>query len=447
MIEFAKKLVAGGANAFDAASFRVRSARAADSSPPFSAYERMLALRYMRSRRNRFLPSAIAGFSVVGITVGVMALIVVMSVMNGMRVEMLSKIIGVNGHVFLQPVETPMTDYKELAVRLEKTPGVTMAIPMIESPAGISSPVQQSGALVRGISGADLSRLPGIDGNIKQGTLEHFDESGGVAIGQRMADNLGVRLGDKVSILTARGAQTPFGVTPRMKSYPVVAIFQFGLSDFDQLFVYMPFAEAQNFFNKPDEASVIEGFVANPDDMDTIRQRIDESIGRPAMLTDWRQRNKSFFDVLQVESDAIFLILAIIVAVASLLIIQGLILLVKDKGRDIAILRTMGATRQAILRVFMMTGVAIGAMGTAIGVTLGVWLAHNLELLRQFVNRVFSINLFPSDFYHLSHLPSVVEPGQVVAVVLLTLCLSFLATIYPSWRAARLDPVEALRHE
>jgi lipoprotein-releasing system permease protein len=359
----------------------------------------------------------------------------------------MSKIIGVNGHFFLQPLETPMTDYRELKAQLEKISGVTMAIPLVEAAAGVSSPAQQTGALVRGIDENDLKRLPGIVGNVRTGTLEHFDAAGGVAIGQRLADSLGVRVGDKVSILTAKGAQTPFGVTPRMKSYPVQAIFQFGVSEFDQLYVFMPLSEAQGFFNKPGEVSVIEGFVANPNDMDAMRVKIDEAVNQQSMLTDWRQRNKSFFDVLKVESDAIFLILAIIVAVASLLIVQGLILLVKDKTRDIAILRTMGATQGAILRIFIMTGVWIGAVGTIIGVGLGTPLAYHLEDIRNFLNRAFSLDLFPAQFYFLSHLPSEVNPGQVVGVAVMTLALSFLATIYPAWRAARLDPVEALRHE
>jgi lipoprotein-releasing system permease protein len=414
---------------------------------PFGAFERMLALRYMRARRNRFLPSAIAGLSVTGIAVGVMALIVVMSVMNGMGSELMSKIIGVNGHFFLQPIESPLTDYKSLSARLEKIPGVVMAIPMVEGAAGISSPTQQTGALVRGIDEANLKRLPGIIGNVRQGTLDGFDQGDGIAIGQRLADNLGVRVGDKVSLLTAKGAQTPFGVTPRIKSYPVTAIFQFGLSDFDQLFVYLPLAEAQGFFNKDNEVSVIEGYVADPNDMDAMRVKIDDTLQQQFMLTDWRQRNKSFFDVLKVESDAIFLILAIIVAVASLLIVQGLILLVKDKTRDIAILRTMGATQGSVLRVFILTGVAIGAAGTLLGVAIGTPLAYHLEDLRSFLNRAFSLDLFPAQFYFLSHLPSEVRPGQVVGVALMTLVLSFLATIYPAWRAARLDPVEALRHE
>jgi lipoprotein-releasing system permease protein len=415
---------------------------------PFSAYERMLSLRYLRARRHRFLPSAIAGLSVTGIMVGVMALIVVMSVMNGMRAELVSKIIGVNGHFFLQPVDTPMTDYKEVAAQLEKIPGVVRVFPLVESPAGISSATQQTGALVRGVAGDDLKRLPGIEGNIRSGTLANFDTAGGIAIGQRMAENLGVQVGDSVSILTAKGAQTPLGVMPRMKAYRVTAIFQFGLSDFDQLFVYLPLDEAQAFFNKEGEVSVIEGFVANPEDMDDYRAKIETTIERPNILTDWRQRNKGFFDVLKVESQAIFLILAIIVAVAALLIVQGLILLVKDKTRDIAILRTMGATRGAVLRIFILTGLAIGVAGALLGVAIGVPLALHLDAVRQSLNHVFSLNLFPAQYYFgLSQLPTVVEPREVIGVACLTLSLSFFATIYPAWRAARLDPVEALRHE
>ncbi|MCI4678414.1 lipoprotein-releasing ABC transporter permease subunit [Rhodoblastus acidophilus] len=414
---------------------------------PFGAYERMLALRYMRSRRNRWLPSAIAGLSVTGITVGVMSLIVVMSVMNGMRDEMISKLIGVNGHIFIQPIDTPLTDYREVTAQLRKIPGITFAFPMVENAAGISSPQQQTGALVRGVTEADLKRLPGIVGNVRQGTLDHFDDKVGVVIGEKLAETLGVQVGDKVSILTAKGAQTPFGVTPRLKAYPVKAIYQSGLYDFDQLIVFMPLAEAQAFFNRPDEANIIEGFVAHPDKVDAVRERIVQAITRPIMLTDWRQRYKSFFDVLKVESDSIFLILAIIVAVASLLIVQGLILLVKDKGRDIAILRTMGATRGSILRVFILTGLSIGATGAILGTALGVPLALQLENIRTFVNRTFNLNLFPADIYHLSQLPSSLDLHEVGGIAVLTLCLSFLATLYPSWRAARLDPVEALRHE
>jgi lipoprotein-releasing system permease protein len=425
----------------------VDAAAPVQATRPFAPFEWMVAFRYLRARNAQKSISVIAGFSFLGIVLGVAALIVVMSVMNGMRDEMISKLIGVNGHIFVQPIDTPLTDYREVTDELKKIKGITFAFPLIENAAGISSPQQQTGALVRGVTEADLKRLPGVEGNVRQGSLNHFEGDAGLVIGEKLAETLGVQVGDKVSILTARGAQTPFGVTPRLKAYPVKAIYESGLYDFDQLIVFMPLSEAQLFFNRPGEANLIEAFVAHPDDVDAVRARIVQAITRPIMITDWRQRSKTFFDVLKVESDSIFLILSIIVMVASLLIVQGLILLVKDKGRDIAILRTMGATRASILRVFILTGLSIGGVGALLGVALGVPLALQLDNIRDFVNRTFDLNLFPASIYHLSQLPSSLDPHEVGGIALLTLCLSFLATLYPAWRAARLDPVEALRHE
>ena len=413
----------------------------------FTAFEWMIALRYLRARKAGRFVSVIAGFSFLGIMLGVATLIVVMSVMNGFHIELLNKIVGINGHVFLQGVETPLTDYDAVIRRIERVPGVTLAIPMVESAAGVSSPYQQSGALVRGIREADIKRLPGIAGNVKFGTLDGFDSAEGVAIGAKMAETLSVRVGDTVSLLTARGAATPFGVAPRIKAYPVVAIFQIGVSEFDGIFVYMPLGEAQAFLNKEDEASVIEAFVEKPDDMDTMRVRLDAVVGRPMIMTDWRQRNKSFFEALKVERTVMFLILTLIVLVAALNIISGLTMLVKDKGRDIAILRTMGATRGSVMRIFLITGSTIGASGTFAGLLVGLLIAHNLEAVRQLINRSFGLNVFDPNFYLLSRLPSVVVTSDVIIVTSLALGLSFVATIYPAWRAAKLDPVEALRYE
>ena len=287
----------------------------------------------------------------------------------------------------------------------------------------------------------------GIAGNIQLGTLDGFDEGGGVVIGRRMADNLGLRIGDTISILTAKGAQTPFGVTPRLKAYPVAAIFQLGMSEYDGTILYMPLPEAQLFFNKEGEASIIEAYVADPDDMDALRDRIDFSLGRPMIMTDWRQRNRVFFDALTVERNVMFMILTMIVLVAALNIVSGLIMLVQDKGKAIAILRTMGATRGAVMRIFLITGASIGVAGTLAGLVCGLLFAHNVEAIRQFLNRVLGANIFPAELYFLSRLPSVVDPRDVTLIVGMTLTLALIATLYPSWRAARLDPVEALRYE
>ena len=412
----------------------------------FSAFEWMIAARYLRARRKSGYVSVIALFSFLGLMLGVAALIIVMSVMNGFHQELLNKIVGVNGHIFLQAADSPLTDYDKVVSDVKRVPDVGLAVPMVEGAAGVSSQYNQSGALVRGIGEADLKALPGIGGHVKSGTLDGFDTSDGVAIGQGIAEALSLRVGDNITILTAKGAQTPFGVAPRIKSYPIKAIFQIGMAQFDNLFVYMPLSEAQAFFNRDKEATVVELFLKDPEKIDEVRQAIDLAVPRPMMMTDWRERNKTFFDALKVERNVMFLIVTLVVLVAALNIISGLVMLVNDKSSDIAILRTMGASRGAVMRIFLITGASIGVAGTLAGFVLGLLVAENIETIRAGLNKLLHMNLFPPEIYFLSGLPSIVDPGDVVSVVVMTLSLSILATLYPSWRAARLDPVEALRY-
>jgi lipoprotein-releasing system permease protein len=419
-----------------------------ESRPPraFARFEWMLAGRYLRTRRREGFVSVIAGFSFLGIMLGVATLIVVLSVMNGFRKELLDKIVGINGHIFIAPIDRPLTDYAEVADRISRVAGVRRAIPMVEGQAFASSPYQGSGVLVRGVRGSDMPKIQAIAGNLRQGSLDNFEEGGGVAIGRRLAESLSVQAGDTVTLITPRGAATPFGTAPRIKGYPVAAVFEIGMSEFDATFVYMPLKEAQAYFNREGDVTVIEVFLDDADKVDEARQAIEMAAERPILMTDWRQRNRTFFAALEVERNVMFLILMRIVLVAALNIISGLIMLVKDKSSDIAILRTMGATRGAVMRVFLITGASIGILGTLAGFGLGLLLATNVESIRQLISNLTSTNLFPAELYFLSRLPADVDATEVATVTAFAIVLSLVATLYPSWRAARLDPVQALRY-
>ena len=413
---------------------------------PFAPFEWMLAGRYLRTRRREGFVSVIALFSFLGIMLGVATLIIVLSVMNGFRRELLDKIVGINGHIFVSAVERPLTDYGEVADRLAKLYGIKRAIPLVEGQAFASSPSGGSGVLVRGVRGEDISKIPAIADNVRQGTIKDFETTGGVAVGRRVAEGLGLQAGDSITLISPRGAQTPFGMTPRIKTYPITAVFEIGMSEFDATFVYMPMAEAQAYFNKDGDVTVIEVFLDDADKVDDARSAIEQAAERPIVMSDWRQRNKTFFSALEVERNVMFLILTLIVLVAALNIVSGLIMLVKDKSSDIAILRTMGATRGAIMRVFLVTGASIGIVGTLAGFGLGLAFSLNVETIRQVLAKVTGANLFPAELYFLSRLPAEVDGSEVVTVVVLAMALSLLATLYPSWKAARLDPVQALRY-
>jgi len=414
---------------------------------PFAPFEWMVATRYLRARRREGFISVIAGFSFAGIMLGVATLIIVLSVMNGFRSQLLNKIVGINGHVFLGAIDKPFTDFVEVTNQVNSVKGVSFAFPLVEGQALASSPSAAGGVLVRGVRESDIKRIPAIGGTTRAGTLDGFDAAGGVAIGKRLAEQLFVRPGDNLTLTAPRGAETPFGITPRIKTYPVVHVFEVGMSEFDAGFVYLPLLEAQAYFNKNGDVSAVEVFLAQPDRIDEAKEAIERAVTRPMILSDWRQRNKTFFGVLQVERNVMFLILSLIVLVAALNIVSGLIMLVKDKSADIAILRTMGATRGSIMRIFLITGAAIGVVGTLAGFALGLLVSLNVESIRQVMSSLTGATIFPAEFYFLSQLPSEIDPREVAVVVGMALVLSFVATLYPSWRAARLDPVEALRYE
>jgi lipoprotein-releasing system permease protein len=389
----------------------------------------------------------IAGFSFVGIMLGVATLIIVMAVMNGFRNELFEKILGLNGHVIAQRIDDPFTDYQDVAARLASVPGVRTVLPLIEGQAMISSSAQTLGGLVRGLTESGLKGLPLIADNIRFGTIDGFDDQQGVALGMRLANALRINVGESVTLVSPRGATTPFGTAPRIKRYNVVAIFELGMSEYDKSMILMPLAEAQRYFSRPDQVDVLELVVERPERVAELMEPMRAAVGESVFLTDWRKRNETFFTVLEVERNVMFIILSLIVLVAALNIISGLMMLVKDKGRDISILRTMGATKGAMMRVFLITGASIGVVGTLAGLVLGIIFCSRIDEIRQLVQRLTGTTLMDPTVYYLTRLPADIDVRETTAIVIMALTLSVLATLYPSWRASRLDPVEALRYE
>jgi lipoprotein-releasing system permease protein len=416
-------------------------------SRPFSGFEWMVAARYLRAKRQESFISVISGFSLVGIALGVATLIIVMSVMNGFRAELLGRILGLNGHLIVQSLTGSIPDYDALAARLRMIPGVTSAAPLIEGQVLVNTEGASFGGLVRGLETEDLKRLTTVSSTLSAGALEGFDDGESVILGARLAERLGLVPGMMVTLVAPKGAVTPFGTTPRIKTYRVSGTFRVGMSEYDQSYIFMPLMEAQLFFGLENAVQGIEIMVAAPDQVQAWRSQVAAAAGPSVRLIDWQQMNSSLFGALTVERNVMFLILTLIILVAALNIISGLIMLVKDKGGDIAILRTMGATQGAVMRVFFIAGAAIGTIGTISGVLIGIVFCANIETIRQFLSRVTGTTLFDPTIYFLSQMPAKVDPYDVVSVVLMALTLSFFATLYPSWRAARLDPVEALRYE
>ena len=417
----------------------------------FNAFERAVAFRYLRARKGERFVSVIAIFSLVGIALGVATLIIVMSVMNGFRQELLGRILGLNGHMGVYAADGgPVRDYDPVAAAIRAVPGVVMATPIVEGQVLMTS--EQGGAaggLARGIRPEDLKAKANIATNIRRGSLAGFEGDDAIVIGTGLAGKLRVGVGDRVSLVSPQGRTTVLGTLPRVRAYRVVALFNVGMNEYDSTFAYLPMAAAQLFFQTGDAATQVEVFVQDPTRVRAANAEIRRALGaqQPVRIVDWQDANSSFFNAVQVERNVMFLILTLIIIVAAFNIVSSLIMLVKDKGRDIAILRTMGATSGSILRIFLLCGASVGVMGTLIGFGLGLVFCLNIENIRQALQSLTGTELFNAEVYFLSQLPAVVDPHEVAQVVLMGLGLSLLATVYPSWRAARLDPVEALRNE
>lgn len=412
---------------------------------PFGALEWSIARRYLRARRRERAISVVSTLSITGIVLGVAALIIVMSVMNGFRTELFNRILGVSGHIVAQAADG-MPGYDELAKRIEGVDGIDRAVPYVLGQAYATGHGGASGVLLRGISEADMARTPILDRHIIAGDLANFGGKN-MVIGAGLARNLGVTIGDRVTLMTQDGPVTPFGQTPQIDNFPVVAIFDVGMSQLDASIAYLPMEEAQLYLNMDGEATGIEVFADSPDDMDALKGEIARASDRPLYLSDWRQNNRAYYSALTVERNVMFIILTLIVLVASMNVISSMTMLVNEKTPDIAIMRTIGATRGAVLRVFLMVGLTIGVGGTLIGLGLGTLIAVNIDRIRQAITALFDIELFPPELYYLTQIPSDISSTQTAMVVFISLILALIATVPPAWKAAATDPVEALKAE
>ena len=413
----------------------------------FSKFETMLAGRYLKAKRKEGFISVISGFALTGIALGVATLIIVMSVMNGFKSELLSRILGLNGHIMI--VSTPgypFTDYSTAVKNLENIDGVEVALPLIEKQLLISTGNSAEGVIVRGLRKEDLLKKEVMRSGLAGVNIEAFSDEY-VVLGERLADKLGVMVGDEVTLISPNGKVTAFGTVPRIKSYTVLGTFNFGMYEYDSNFVFMPMEAAQKYFALPGSATAIDVTLKRSDDLKKMRRIIENSVGLDAYVYDYQQSNAAFFNAIDVERNVMFLILTLIILVAAFNIITGLIMLVKDKGRDIAVLRTMGATKGMIMRIFMISGAYIGVLGTTIGVLLGVVFCLNIERIRHFLEMLSGRDLFSAEIYFLSKLPAEINWTEVCVVTVVALILSLLATVYPAYRAAKYDPVEALRYE
>ncbi|KAA8384791.1 lipoprotein-releasing ABC transporter permease subunit [Acetobacter sp. DmW_136] len=414
----------------------------------FGPFERAVAGRYLRARRGERFVSVIAIFSLVGIALGVATLIIVMAVMNGFQADLMGRILGLNGDLTIYGQGRTISQYEDVTHKVRSVPGVVSAIPLVEGQVLLSAGAYNSGGMVHGLTPQGLRDLKAVSSSIIAGSLDDFGPDDSIVVGVTMAERAGLGIGSGLTLVSPDGAATAFGTVPRVRRYRVVAIFDAGVNDYNSSVVFLPMHAAQIYFQMPNKATQVQVMTKDAEHVRPVTLAIENAVGDPGLrVLDWTNANNALFGAVQVEQNVMFLILTLIILVAAFNVISSLIMMVKDKTADIAVLRTIGASRGAIMRIFLMCGAFVGVTGTVAGTALGVVFCMNIERIRQLLQKLTGTNLFNPEVYYLEHLPAKLVWGQVVEVIVMALGLSLLATLYPSWRAAKTDPVEALRHE
>ena len=413
----------------------------------FTPIERLLAFRYIRARRAEGFISVVAWFSLSGITLGVATLIIVMSVMNGFRAELIGRILGLNGHLGVYSVEGGVKDYNKLAFLLSEMPSIIAATPQIEGQVMANANNYARGAVVRGVSWSDLAVRKPLWESLNETAIAAFRDDGALLIGETMAFKLKLKVGDKLTLLSPKGRVTAFGTVPLRRSFKIGGIFKVGMHEYDGSFIFMPLSVSQSFFGMGDVVSGLEVYSSAPLKIAEVSSIIRSQLGAKFRVVDWQERNASFLNALKVERNVMFLILTLIILVAAFNIISSMIMLVRSKNADIAVLRSLGASSSLIMRVFLITGASIGAVGTMAGSVLGLLFCWQIDSIKSGIEALSGAELFSAEIYYLSKLPAVVDPFEVGMVIILALFLSFVASLYPAWRAAHIAPAEVLRYE